>query len=607
MPKLFEDPGVDEFRGLNLRNLKIDEAWMVVTSHLPRPTWLYVLSDDCAQCAFKLLSSVGAGSNNSLKMDATHGLTLRFRDDNSSTYAPQLGDSNNTLCQVHVTMGEFGVYDVNLDSTDAGRIDCRFSTAKEPVDIYAPLLACFLFYVVLAFLWIGVRAVLRRGYFDGCLCALKLKKRQKKTSVEGNENPGGLAAPTIVPAVADEIAPKKKSSRLKSLDTFRGITIVLMIFVNDGAGQYFIFQHATWNGLQLADVIFPWFMWIMGVCMPISLRSSLRRKESKLTIFAGILRRSCLLFFLGIMNNSLGGPVDLGRLRVPGVLQRFAITYLAVGTAGLLLTPADLSAPHPSSKVRKMFQDIVVLWPQWILFLLLVAAHCFITFFLPVEEGCPVGYLGPAGLHLDNAYPGHCIGGAAGYIDRLILSVQHIFNKPTTIGVYGSGPYDPEGILGSMLCTFQVFLGAQAGMTLLIFSGWKSRLIRWLAWSVLTGLIGALLCLASQNDGWIPVNKNLWSLSFVLVTTSLAFFLLGACYWLIDVREWWNGAPFLYPGMNGILMYLGHQGAYSLFPWHWEYGPMNTHFAKLVETLWGVSLWVLTATWLYHKKIFLAL
>jgi heparan-alpha-glucosaminide N-acetyltransferase len=100
------------------------------------------------------------------------------------------------------------------------------------------------------------------------------------------------------------------------------------------------------------------------------------------------------------------------------------------------------------SKARKLFQDIVVLWPQWILFLLLVAAHCFITFFLPVEEGCPVGYLGPAGLHLDNAYPGHCIGGAAGYIDRLILSVQHIFNKPTTIGVYGSGPYDPEGILG---------------------------------------------------------------------------------------------------------------------------------------------------------------
>jgi heparan-alpha-glucosaminide N-acetyltransferase len=107
-------------------------------------------------------------------------------------------------------------------------------------------------------------------------------------------------------------------------------------------------DYLPFNSLDYNEAIYFRFMWIMGVCMPISLRSSLRRKESKLTIFAGILRRSCLLFFLGIMNNSLGGPVDLGRLRVPGVLQRFAITYLAVGTAGLLLTPADLSAPHPS-------------------------------------------------------------------------------------------------------------------------------------------------------------------------------------------------------------------------------------------------------------------
>ena len=60
-------------------------------------------------------------------------------------------------------------------------------------------------------------------------------------------------------------------------------------------------------------------------------------------------------------------------------------------------------------------------------------------------------------------------------------------------------------------------------------------------------------------------------------------------------------------GMNGILMYLGHQGAYNLFPWHWQSGSMNTHFEKLAETLWGVSLWVAVAAWLYHKKIFLAL
>lgn len=82
--------------------------------------------------------------------------------------------------------------------------------------------------------------------------------------------------------------------------------------------------------------------------MPMSLRSSFRRKESKLTIFTGILRRSCWLFLLGLINNSLGGNIELTRLRIPGVLQRFSITYLVVGIVGLLLTPANLAAPDRS-------------------------------------------------------------------------------------------------------------------------------------------------------------------------------------------------------------------------------------------------------------------
>ena len=78
-----------------------------------------------------------------------------------------------------------------------------------------------------------------------------------------------------------------------------------------------------------------------------------------------------------------------------------------------------------------------------------VAAHCFITFFLPVPN-CPVGYIGPGGLHLDGQYPKECIGGAAGYIDRWLLTSDHIYNWPTAREVYDSGPYDPEGILGML-------------------------------------------------------------------------------------------------------------------------------------------------------------
>ena len=98
--------------------------------------------------------------------------------------------------------------------------------------------------------------------------------------------------------------------------------------------------------------------------------------------------------------------------------------------------------------MRRLLHDVIVLWPQWLVMLALVAAHCFITFFLPLEPGCPAGYIGPGGLHLDARYPAHCIGGAAGYIDRRLLGVNHIYNWPTARHVYESGPYDPEGVLG---------------------------------------------------------------------------------------------------------------------------------------------------------------
>ena len=117
-----------------------------------------------------------------------------------------------------------------------------------------------------------------------------------------------------------------------------------------------------------------------------------------------------------------------------------------------------------------------------------------------------------------------------------------------------------------MLAVFQVFLGLQAGMIVMVFTDWKSRSVRWLSWCILTGAVGALLCLGTKEEGWIPVNKNLWSLSFVLVTSCFAFFLLTVCLILVDVLKWWNGAPFFYPGMNSILMYVGHQWTYNLFP-----------------------------------------
>ena len=186
----------------------------------------------------------------------------------------------------------------------------------------------------------------------------------------------------------------------------------------------------------------------------------------------------------------------------------------------------------------------------------------------------------------------------------MFFTVDHIYGNPTAKGVYSAGAFDPEGIFGSLTSIFQVWLGYQAGYILQVYTGHTARLVRWTAWAGITGALGALLTFASQNDGPVPLNKNLWSISFVLVTSCFAFVLLSLLYVIIDIKKVWKGQPFFYAGMNSILLYCGHSVGYNLFPFHFMIGDMRTHSAKLPEALWGVMLWIIIAFVLYRKKVF---
>lgn len=213
------------------------------------------------------------------------------------------------------------------------------------------------------------------------------------------------------------------------------------------------------------------------------------------------------------------------------------------------------------------------------------------------------GYLGPGGKH-ENAQNYNCIGGATGYIDKQILGKHHIYQNPSAHEIYNSTAFDPEGLFGSLLTIVHTFFGLQAGMILTTFPEWKSRIIRWIIWGVTTGLLGAILCSFSKDNGWIPINKNLWSLSFVCVTCGLAFIFLSFCYYIIDVKRKWGGVPFFWSGMNAILMYIGHVLTHQMLPWHWRIGLMNTHFMLLAKALWNTCMWMVIAYELYRRKIF---
>ncbi|XP_063217352.1 heparan-alpha-glucosaminide N-acetyltransferase-like isoform X2 [Bacillus rossius redtenbacheri] len=433
-----------------------------------------------------------------------------------------------------------------------------------------------------------------------------MRLRQKNVPFSELENDLGTPSPSDGPTLvrSEMMTSRKHNSRMKSLDEFRGLCIVLMIFVNYGGGQYWFFKHSAWNGLTVADLVFPWFLWVMGVSMALSLRSQLRTSVSRWKIFRKVALRSVVLVMLGVVLNSKGETsVDLSTLRLPGVLQRIGLTYFIVATIETVFMKRQVFFEYgPWLAV----QDLLESWLQWLVVLLLVALHCLVTFLLPVE-GCPTGYLGPGGVHDHGSAP-NCTGGAAGLVDRVLFTPGHLYQRPTCRPVYQTTvPYDPEGLLGTLTSVLIVYLGVHAGRIALCYHYTFSRVIRWMGWALLTGLIAGGLCDFSLSDGVIPVNKNLWSLSFVLATASIAFMLLTILYIQIDVRN--NQSIYQgllrYAGMNAILLYVGHEITRNMFPWSWQ-PRFHTHAEYLLMNLWGAFLWLLVAFVLHKRNIFLS-
>ena len=394
--------------------------------------------------------------------------------------------------------------------------------------------------------------------------------------------------------------------RLQSLDAFRGLTIFMMIFVNYGGGKYYFFKHVPWNGLYVPDLVFPWFMWIMGVSMVYSIRSQLRRGDARIIIGIKIIKRSIILFALGIFVNGMSNS-NVETLRIPGVLQRFAGCYLITGfMEAFAMTTADATEDDNSGYWFGWgtVKDITDSWFQWAIVIGLASIHTVITYVLAVP-GCPRGYIGPGGLYDYGAYT-NCTGGAAGYIDRLIFSPSHMYKRSTARHIYqNKEPYDPEGLLGVLTAMLIVQFGVAAGRVLVRYDGHKQRIVRFLFWATTSGIMGGVLCEFQKEGGVVPVNKNLWSLSYVLVTASFAFILFLFFYCVVDWASAWNGNPFRYAGLNSILLYVGHELTNGVFPFGWH--PVGVdHGSHLLMNLWATSLWGMIAYVCHLKKIYIS-
>ncbi|XP_066091332.1 heparan-alpha-glucosaminide N-acetyltransferase [Saccopteryx bilineata] len=585
--------------------LKMDQALLLIHNELPGTNLtVYWKSERCYHCLLQVLAAVprsgkpGKPSIAAVAVSTQHGSILQLNDTSSK---------EKEVCRLEHKFGEFGNYSLLVKHAHNGvsEIACDLVVNKNPVDSNLPVCIAFLVGLAVVIAVCLLRFLLSLDDFNNWIFkAINSRETDRLINSE-------LGSPSRAGQLGDDVHPEawRPSTvppRLRCVDTFRGIALILMVFVNYGGGKYWYFKHASWNGLTVADLVFPWFVFIMGSSIFLSMTSILQRGCSKFRLLGKIVWRSFLLICIGIIivnPNYCLGPLSWAKVRIPGVLQRLGVTYFVVAALELLFAK-PLPDSCASERRCSSLQDILSSWPQWLFILVLESIWLALTFFLPVP-GCPTGYLGPGGIGDLGKYP-NCTGGAAGYIDRLLLGDDHIYQHPSSTVLYHTAvAYDPEGILGTINSIVMAFLGVQAGKILLYYKDQtKVILIRFTAWWCFLGLISVALTNISENDGFIPVNKNLWSISYVTTLSSFAFFILLILYPIVDVKGVWTGAPFFYPGMNSILVYVGHEVFENYFPFQWRLQDTQSHKEHLIQNIVGTSLWVLIAYILYKKKVF---
>ncbi|XP_011303728.1 heparan-alpha-glucosaminide N-acetyltransferase-like [Fopius arisanus] len=550
------------------KTLGLDEACVSVINDYNTSVSLYSFFNECNACLNQLWANVSANSNTTLSVSTKWPLHMYYVQN-------KLQWCHNTYRFV-----EHGHYGWNISR---GSICSSIYTIEEPTNPYLPILTVFIILTISAFVNVTTKCfiIFVRGFLSRSTGADRDDTESLNSSGQTENGPGVIRV-------------TRASTRIKTIDAFRGIAVLLMIFVNNGGGEYVFFKHAPWFGLTVADLVLPWFAWIMGLTIVLSLKSDLRLSISRSRIIWKFFRRSLILILLGLIINGRS-TTKLQDLRFTGVLQLLGVTYFICAS----IETIGMKSQRNYQYGRFAFlQDILDAWPQWLIVLGLTATHLLITFLLPVS-GCPRGYLGPGGNEYGGQYA-NCTGGAAGYIDRTVFG-NHMYMK-THSPVYGIvAPHDPEGILNTLSAVLIVQFGVQAGRILFCYYlGNASKIIRWCCWATFTG-IAALFCYWSKGGG-IPLSKNLMSLPFVLATCSCAFILFALLYYFIDHRRFWDGVPFSYAGTNALFLYVGHYFTMKSFPWAWQLDNPS-HASALAMNIWTTTLWAFIAFLLYRKDI----
>ncbi len=299
------------------------------------------------------------------------------------------------------------------------------------------------------------------------------------------------------------------TERLVSLDVFRGITIAGMVLVNNpGTWEhiYWPLEHAQWHGWTPTDLVFPFFLFIVGVAISLAFGSRLEGERSKRDLYLKVIQRTLIIFGLGLLLNAFP-YFNLSELRIPGVLQRIAVCYFFASTIFL------------NTKIRSQVITTIALLVIYRLLMALVPAPGFAAGDLSKE------------------------GSIASFVDRIVFG-KHVWAQAKV--------YDPEGLLSTIPALATTLIGVLTGHWLRT----KKSSYEKVSGMFVAG--AACIVLGWAWNPFFPINKGLWTSSYVLFTGGLALQFLAFFYWLVDIKKYRTWAkPFEVFGVNAIALYVG--------------------------------------------------
>ncbi|XP_062223205.1 uncharacterized protein LOC133922062 isoform X2 [Phragmites australis] len=381
------------------------------------------------------------------------------------------------------------------------------------------------------------------------------------------ESGAAKAAPSLAPSPSPAAR-----QRLVSLDVFRGITVLLMIIVDDAGAFLPALNHSPWDGLTIADFVMPFFLFIVGV----SLTLSYKRVPDKLKATKKAVLRALKLFFLGLVLqggffhgvHSLTFGVDITKIRLMGILQRIAVAYLLAAICEIWLKGDDGVDFGVDLLRRYRYQLFVGLLLSIMYTVLLYGIYVpDWDYQISGPDSTEKSFSVKCGVRGDTGPACN----AVGMVDRTILGIHHLYRRPVyartkecSINYPENGPlppdapswcqapYDPEGLLSSVMAIVTCLIGLQFGHIIIHFEKHRGRIINWLIPSL------GMLALAFPMDFiGIRMNKPLYTISYTLATAGTAGLLFAGIYALVDVYGFRRPTiPMEWMGKHALMIYV---------------------------------------------------